>query len=651
MNAANALESALEPEIWREVNRDLFRKVLAEFMYEEILTPARIGTVTAAETATTDATPSPDGTVGSDAKSNAELPSDGSRERDTWIRYRLLLTDGIEYQFDAQRRPLDSYRIRPGSIERRERGEEWRSATSPVMFLREAREYIGIDPTTAAHLVREYNNTLVADAHIRARKEDREDATLLDLSYAELEGEMEGHPWFTYNKGRVGFGYDAYLEHAPESKQRRQLRWIAARRDRATFQAVDGLEHDALVEDELGSTATEFADTLLDRDLDPANYVFLPVHDWQWSDSIVQLFAADIATDAIVPLGRGPDEYLPQQSIRTFSNVSAPEKHHVKLPTRVLNTNVYRGILGEQAEAAPRVTSFLKSIRDGDTFLRDELQLLLPGEVASVNYEHPTFSRMEDAPYQFHELLGCVWRESVVSLVDDDERPITLAALLHEDFDGAPVVSKLADRADMSVEAWLDELLEVLLEPLLHFLYKYGTVFMPHGTNVVLILRDGVPTRIAITDFVDEVAITDRDLPELSERLPDALRDDDRYDHHILHQLPPEPLCQHIVGTLFVGVFRYIADLLARHRGYDERQFWTQVRSAVDTYQTRFPGLEERFDLFDLCKPRFTKHCLNRNRLVDYGYADFSTRPKVRGHGTVSNPLYEVADESATESD
>ena len=618
MNGLETLESSLRSDVWTAVNRELFREALAEFMYEEIITPTPTGTV---------------------RESAPEGVPDGGDEA-TWTRYVLSLTDGIEYRFDAQERPLDSYRIRTGSIERRERGGRWQPATDPVAFVMDAREYVGIDPTTAAHLVREYNNTLVADAHIRARKEDRK-GSLLDLPYAEVEGEMEGHPWFTYNKGRIGFGYDDYRQHAPESKRRQRLSWIAAKKERATFTAVDRLDHAGLVDEELGPAADEFRARLSENGLDPANYYFLPVHDWQWSDSIVQLFAEDIATDAIVPLGEGPDEYLPQQSVRTFSNVSDPAKRHIKLPIRVLNTNVYRGILGEQAEAAPRVTEFIKSVRDDDPFLRDEHRLLLPGEVASLNYEHPKFSRFDEAPYQFHELLGCVWRQSVVSLIDDGERPLTLAALLHEDFDETPVVAELADRAELSLDAWLEELFEVLLEPLLHFLYKYGTVFMPHGTNVVLVLEEGIPSRIAVKDFVDEVAITDRDLPELDDALPAALRDDERYKHHILHRIAPEPLCQHIFGTLCVGVFRYVADLLARHCGYDEETFWAQVRTALDTYQAQFPELEDRFKLFDLTRPRFTKHCLNRNRIVDYGYNDFSTRPKVRGHGTVSNPLAE----------
>ncbi|MFC7059204.1 IucA/IucC family C-terminal-domain containing protein [Halovenus salina] len=164
---------------------------------------------------------------------------------------------------------------------------------------------------------------------------------------------------------------------------------------------------------------------------------------------------------------------------------------------------------------------------------------------------------------------------------------------------------------------------------------------MPHGTNVIRIHDDGRPTRIAVKDFVDEVAITDRDLPELAAVFPYSLRDDDRYKHHILQQAPPESFCHRIVGTLFVGVFRYLADLLARHHDYPEERFWGQIRTAIDNYQARFPDLKPRFELFDLYRPRFKKYCLNRNRMVRHGYEDTSSRPDVPSHGTVSNPLSE----------
>ncbi|RDZ51233.1 iron transporter [Haloferax sp. Atlit-4N] len=619
IDGLETLQTALDADRWADVSRDLLTKLFEEFLYEELLDPEARGT-------------------------------DGE-----WTRYRLDY-DGVVYRFAAQSRPFDSYRVDPDSIERRDGdvggevesedadenpngngdGEGWRPATDPVQFLLDARGSLGVAPETASHLVREYNNTLVADAHIDARKADA-DESLLDMPYAAVEGEMEGHPWFTINKGRIGFGYDDYRAYAPERKTPQSLVWVAAHRDRADFRSVEGLRYESLMAQQLGEAAAEFDATLRAGGHDPDDYYYLPVHEWQWKNTVAQLFAKDIAAGDIVPLGTGPDSYLPQQSVRTLTNLTDPEKPHVKVPIRVLNTIVYRGLPGEQARAAPRVTEYVQSIRDDDPFLRDDCELVLPGEIASLNYDHPEFSQLDDAPYQYHELLGAVWRESVEALVDDDEQVLTLSALMHEDADGTPVVSTLAERAGCSIDEWLADCFDVLLPPLLHYLYRYGMVFMPHGTNTMLVLRDGRPTRLAVKDYVDEIAVSETRLPEL-DRLPDDL-----YEHDdIVHRKSPDGMCQHIVGTLFVCVLRYVADRLERREGYDETRLWRQVRASIERYHERFPELEDRFELFDLFKPEYDKLCLNRNRLVEYGYDDDHAPPAVTAHGTVSNALFDL---------
>ena len=443
-------------------------------------------------------------------------------------------------------------------------------------------------------------------------------------------------------KGRIGFDYDDYRQYAPESKEPQSIQWVGARRDRASFSSVDGLSYDALLDQHLGEHRGQFRDKLRGQGLDPDAYYLLPVHQWQWSDTLTQLFAKDIARDDLVPLGTGPNTYLPQQSIRTLTNVDDPTKPHVKLPIRVLNTIVYRGLPGEQALAAPAVTEAITAIRDDDPYLRDECRLLLPGEVASLNYDHSEFDQLSNAPYQYHELLGAVWRESVQGLVADGEQPLTLAALMHEDFDGQPLVSKLADRAGCSLSTWLDDLFDTVLHPLLHHLYRYGLVFMPHGTNTIVVLDDGMPSRIAIKDYVDEVAVAQERVPEMA-AFPNEI-----YEHpDIVHQKPPEALSQHILGTVFICVFRYVSNLLERRADYDEQRFWRQVRHSIERYQAQFPELESRFERFDLFAPEFAKVCLNRNRLLEYGYENRHEEPQVQAHGTVENALVTVAEDDS----
>ncbi|ELY93553.1 iron transport protein C [Natrialba chahannaoensis JCM 10990] len=593
------LQHALDPSVWETVERRLLTKMLEEFAYEDIITPRQVE-------------PGDDQAV-----------------------YRFDLGTA-EYRFEATERLMDSLHVHDKTVERRS-DETWQRLTDPFTLLRDLGSATDLDGLTEGNLVREYKRTLLADAHIEARKRDRDgfDPTVLD--YAHLEGEMEGHPWITYNKGRLGWGYDDYKQYAPECKEPVTLSWAAVRKQKATFVGVDSVDHDSLVESELGDHFGRFRDRLANKDLDPDAYYFLPVHDWQWEQSIVPLFPDHIAADDIVPLGEGPDAYLPQQSVRTFVNVDDNEKHHVKVPMRILNTLVWRGLPGERTELAPMVTEYIKGIYEQDEFLQNE-GLVLPGEIAGINYDHSDFTDIDGSPYQYHELLGAVWRESIYHFLKNDEEAITLSSLMHVDGEGEPYLTRLVDQSRLTLDEWIAEFFDTILPPLLHFLYRYGTVFSPHGQNTILVVEDGVPSRLAIKDFADDVNVSDQPLPEL-ESLPDEM-------HDVLRREPPEGLCQFIFCGLFVCVLRYVADILETHAGYDEKEFWLHARRAILDYQSQFPELEERFGLFDLLQPEFTKLSLNRNRLFGYGYDDAPGRPHATEHGTVSNALHEVADNS-----
>ncbi|ADJ16537.1 iron transport protein C (plasmid) [Halalkalicoccus jeotgali B3] len=594
--------NALDAAVWETVERRLLTKMLEEFTYEKILTPRQV------------------------------------KAGDDRATYRFDLGD-TAYRFEAAERLMDSLHVYEGTVERREGNGTWAALDDPLRLLRDLGETTDLEGLTEGNLVREYKRTLLADAHVEARRREREEFDPLDLDYARLEGEMDGHPWITYNKGRLGWGYDDYRQYAPELKEPVRLSWVAVRREKATFVGTEDVDHDSLVRNELGDAYGRFRERLADRGLDPDTYYLLPVHDWQWDNSIVPLFPDDIATDDIVPLGEGSDAYLPQQSVRTFVNLDDETKHHVKVPMRILNTLVWRGLPGERTELAPTVTEYIQGIYENDEFLQEQ-GLVLPGEIAGINYDHGDFTEIDGSPYQYHELLGVVWRESIYTFLDGNERAVTLSALMH-DGDDDPYVSRLIERSGLSTDEWLEEFFDTVLPPLLHFLYRYGTVFSPHGQNTILIVEDGVPTRLAIKDFVDDVNVSDHPIPEL-EALPDEM-------HAVLRKEPPEGLCQFIFSGLFVCVLRYVADVLELHEDYSEKRFWSHARAAILDYQAQFPELEERFELFDLLQPEFTKLSLNRNRLFEYGYDDTPGRPHASEYGTVANALYDVSDAAPAE--
>lgn len=577
-----------ESAAWQHAARRMLAKMLAEFAYEEVIAPV------------------PEPAAGPTA-------------------YRVALGPDVTYRFRARRGSYGSWHVDPDSIG---------PTGDPLHFLTHGHDSVlGLTGDTTGHLIRELLATLRADVRLAATAISA--AELADLDYAELEGHQTGHPWLVANKGRIGFSDADAARWAPEARKPHRLPWIAVHRDLAQYRGTATLATpDLLYAEELPpATLDSFHHTIADHDRDPADYLLLPVHPWQWEQVVAPLFAPAIADGSILHLATDNDLRLPQQSIRTFLNVSRPQRRTVKLPLSILNTLVWRGLPTERTLAAPAVTSWVHALRDHDRFLRDETRVILLGEVASVTVAHPQYDALPTVPYQYRELLGCIWREPLGAHLDPGERARTLAALLHTDPDGRSFTAELVERSGLAPRVWLRHLFAALLPPLLHFLYRYGTVFSPHGENAIVVFDEhDVPVRLAVKDFVDDVNVSAEPLPEHAVMPPDV--------RAVLLTEPPEFLTQFIHSGLFVGVFRYLAPLCADHLDVPEDDFWTLVREEILRHQERFPELKERFAMFDLLTPRIERLCLNRNRLHLDGYRDRSQRPHAAVHGTVHNPLH-----------
>jgi aerobactin synthase len=600
----------LAPPHWTAAGRTLLARTIAEMAYEEMVTPR------------------PDGPP------------------ETW---RIELPDRISYAFRARRGAFGAWRVRPATMLRRV-GDRESPATDPTRFVVDAADVLGLSRAVLADLIRDLTATHAADARLHARAIPAKD--LAELSHEDLEAHQTGHPCMFLNKGRLGFSAADTARYTPEAADDFRLIWLAVAPELARFAAVPGLDRHALLADELDpDTRTEFAARVRARVPDRVRvrdgegdgegegegdgYVWLPVHPFQWDEVILPLFAAQIAEGGVVFLGESADRYRPLQSIRTLTNLDRPGRRNVKVPLMIRNTLVWRGLSEAQTSCAPRLTRWLQELRDADPFLRDECRVAMLGEVASVTVPHPTYHALPDAPYRYQELLGAIWREPVHSHLAPGERARTMATLLLEGSDGRAVASELVDRSGLTAREWLRAYLGALFPPLLHYLYRYGASFTPHGENVVLISDAAErPSRIALKDFGADVELLPFDLPEYA-GIPAEARDR-------LHRWPASDLAHSILSAICAGHFRFLTDIVERHLGVPEQEFWSLVREPIDAYHLRFPELAERFAWFDLLGPRFGRVALNREQLLGGGFHDRAERDAEFDvmHGTVANPLH-----------
>jgi Siderophore synthetase component len=578
----------LSPERWALANRLLVRKALAEFAHERLITPRSL----------------PDG------------------------RYEVRSDDGdTSYRFTAVPRSLDHWQVAAESITRHRDGAEL--PLSVLEFCIELKESLGLSDQVLPVYLEEISSTLSGTCFklAKPRVPVRE---LAGAGFQAIEtGMTEGHPCFVANNGRLGFGVREYLAYAPETASPVRLVWLAAHRSRAAFTAGAGIEYESFVRAELGDeTVGRFARTLTGQGLDPEDYLLIPVHPWQWFNKLSVTFAAEVAERRLVCLGEGDDEYLAQQSIRTFFNTTNPEKHYVKTALSVLNMGFMRGLSAAYMEATPAINDWLAQLVENDPVLKST-GLTVIRERAAVGYRHLEYEAATDRYSPYRKMLAALWRESPVGSLQEGESLATMASLVHVDHEGASFAGALIERSGLTPVEWLRRYLRAYLTPLLHSFYAYDLAYMPHGENVILVLKDGAVRRAVYKDIAEEIVVMDPHsvLPPAVER--------------IRVEVPDDQKLLSVFTDVFDCFFRFLAAQLAEEGVLGEEDFWRTVAESVRAYQEATPELDDRFRQYDLFAPEFALSCLNRLQLRDNRQMVDLADPSgaLQLVGTLKNPI------------
>ncbi|ENV00276.1 MULTISPECIES: acinetoferrin biosynthesis protein AcbC [Acinetobacter] len=575
---------------WRAAGQRLIEMAIAEFLYEEII--------------------------------EVKALSAG--------RYRLDLGNR-QYEFQGNQYLLGHWNIQEASVRDVTHSQENdQPAWNLHEFIVAMSDSSNVKPFTKAYLIKEMNNTWLAEAHLFNETRLPSIAVLTEPHY-KVEGMLRGHPWLIMSKGRMGFGYDDYLSAAPELSPEVKVLWLAVHRDLAEYRSTEDWSACGLYQHEFDANELQqFINILQEKNLDPQNYFLIPVHAWQWHQWLVPTYANEIVDQKIIELNISQDSYVPMQSIRTLCNTSNLQRHYIKLPVSIFNTAVYRGLPSKRNLAAPAVTAWLKRIHQQDQDLQNTGVIFL-GEVATLTIHQPCFDRIDGAPYQFKELFGCLWRESVDRYVDPSHQVLSQAALLHRDISGQSILSVLIQASGLSPLDWLAQFAQVSMSPLLLCLYRYGLAFSPHGENTMLVHENGVPKAMVLKDFIDDINLVDEDFPELAQLPSEA-------DLLLRHEATD--LSHFIFTGLFMVHYRYICNVfLQDYPEYSELDFWQTISNTIVEFNQKHPELAERADKFAMLRPSYTKICLNRVRLFTTSYNDEAERPVPVFLDPIANPV------------
>jgi len=555
---------ALTAPTARHAHRLLVAKAIREFTHERLLTPVR-----------------------------------GERVDDAGRHAYTLTLGGVRWTFTARALPLEHLGVDPDSVCRA--GDP--DAVAVDRFVLDAAEVLGLAGEALDVYLEELASTFAARCHTLAGERPSA-ADLVDADYTAVEAAMsEGHPGFVATNGRIGWGATEYAMFAPEGGRALHPVWLAFPSElggRWTWPktASAGAAVPAPPPPITEAVAGLWAERAAALDVDPEAYTLIPVHPWQWEHRIQVAFAPDLAAGRLVHVGEDPDAFTAMQAVRTLFNASDPHAPQLKTALSVQNMGFVRGLSPAYMSVTPAINALVADLVDSDPLLaRWGFGVLR--EYASAGYTGDAFHAVgSKGPHT--KMLAALWRESPLPRLAEGERVMTMAALLHRDGEGRSVAGALVERSGLTAAQWLHGVVTAYVTPLVHLAAAYSTVFMPHGENIVLRLREGRVTGAFLKDIGEEVVVGADGVP-LTEQT-----------RRIRIDLTDEDLSLSFFTDMLDGVLRHLADVMDADALLPAEEFYAVVGRALAEYTALGVADVERLGLD---AEDFAHSCLNRLQL------------------------------------
>lgn len=580
---------ALESEDYISVRRRVLRQLIESLIYERIITPVRI-----------------------------------ENEEQILFLIQGLDEDNKSVTYECYGRERMTFgRISINSLIVRVQ-EEKQEIQSVSQFLEEVFRIVNVEQTKLDSFIHELEQTIFKDTIAQYERHNKVEYT--QKSYDDFESHLiDGHPYHPSYKARIGFQYRDNFQYGYEFMRPVKIIWIAAHKKYAAVGYENEVIYDNILKGEIGEHKLEaYMERIHSAGCDPKQYVFIPVHPWQWENFIIPNYADHIQDKNIIYLGQSADDYCAQQSMRTLRNVTNPKRPYVKLSLNILNTSTLRTLKPYAVASAPAISNWLNDVVSDDPYLRDESQIILLNEFSSVTYD-----TNKNAVYGS---LGCIWRESIHNHLDEQEDAVPFNGLYAKEKDGTPVIDSWLNK--YGIENWLQLLIQKAIIPVVHLVVEHGIALESHGQNMILVHKEGLPVRIALKDFHEGLEFYRPFLKEMN-KCPDFTKMHKTYANGKMNDFFEmdriECLQEMVLDALFLFNVGELAFVLADEYDWKEESFWIIVVEEIENHFRKYPQLKDRFESIQLYTPTFYAEQLTKRRL----YMDVESLVH-----EVPNPLY-----------
>jgi len=421
------------------------------------------------------------------------------------------------------------------------------------------------------------------------------------LIAAEQWASLMDRPFHPLAKGKLGFTATEYQRYMAEFNQPIKLVWVAIANSHIMM-----AEH-------VKNTATQnSAKYLLDttqqqklmRELDDKGiadtHIAMPVHPWQMTHVIDDIYADDLANGTVVALKFDTLITYASSSMRSML-IDTNTPNSIKLPIGVYALNSKRYLPALKLINGEKNQAILMQARTLDPVLSAQLRLwderlwwgyMSPAHLHDKSAINPQF--YQEKPTH----LGAMLRQLPADLCDDSIRLLPMASLgmsvykqgvSHHIFDGIvqdSIQHGSQDNAQegstqnkkLAVIACFKNLCDVFLGTMLRCL-RLGFAPEMHGQNIVIVLKDNHFTSLLLRDH-DSVRIH---LPWLARHKisdPEYLSPPDFKNR--LYRETPQALIFYLQSLGLLVNIRAIIESLAEHYHINKDTLWHEAMTSIE---------------------------------------------------------------------
>jgi len=308
-----------------------------------------------------------------------------------------------------------------------------------------------------------------------------------------------GHPWHPNYKTKLGLDPADVMALSPEFQAQLRVPLAALRADNAhvTFVA-ENEDYCSWFGRTYPQAWQSWLAAMQARGLPHEGWLPLPLHPYQASRQLPQLFAREIADGELLMLDAEMPA-TPTMSFRTVVPYGSSQQPHVKLPVSLRLTSVQRTVSPKSAVMGPRVSRLLSTIIASEGGFGGTLAIV--PEQCGIH--------LLDADDDRARHLAALYRANPAACVAPGMMPVPVGALFAESpFSGRPLVTEAVALCSTDDAAGAQEFFRqysaTVLRAVLSAYILYGVAFEAHQQNSFIVLdRHYRPVQLLVRDFGD----------------------------------------------------------------------------------------------------------------------------------------------------